>query len=52
MIDFIFAAVLYMAIMFVVFFAVSFVTIAIAYGTAMLVRQCTHWFHPAQLALK
>jgi hypothetical protein len=52
MIDLIFAGILYLAIMFLVFFAISFITIGIAYVAAMFVRRCAHWINPSRLAFK
>lgn len=52
MIDFILAGILYLAIMFVVFFAISFVTIGIAYVAAMFVRRCAFGVNSSHLALK
>ena len=40
MIDFIVAAILYLGVMFVVFFLVSFVTIGISYAAAAFIRRC------------
>lgn len=52
MIDFIIAAALYLALMFVLFFCLSFVTIGITYATAAFVRRCVNRFRSPDLALK
>lgn len=52
MIDFIIAAVMYLALMFVVFFSLSFVTIGITYAVTGFVRRCMHWFRSPGLVLK
>ncbi len=52
MIDFIFAGVIYLALMFVVLFCFSFVTIGITYATTAFVRRCLNWFRQPDLALK
>jgi len=52
MIDFIIAAVLYLALMFVVFFSLSFVTIGIAFALAGFLKRCLNWFRSPSLALK
>lgn len=52
MIDFIFAGVLYLAIMFVVFFSISFLTIGFTYAMTRVVRQCAQRVRPAHFAFK
>ncbi len=52
MIDFILAALLYLAIMFVVFFCISFLTIGMAYATARFFRQFAQLARPTRVALK
>lgn len=52
MIDFILAGVLYMAIMFIVSFSISFVTIGIVYGTVLFFRRFRNWGQPFHAALK
>ena len=52
MIDFILAGVVYLAIMFVVFFFISFVTVAIAYGTALIFRRWAPWSSTSPLPFK
>lgn len=52
MIDFIVAAALYLGLMFLVFFCLSFITIGITYAVADGVKRCVHWFRPPDVALK
>jgi len=52
MIDFIIAAVLYLALMFVLFFCLSFVTIGITYAATSFVRHCLSRFRSPDLVLK
>ncbi|MBR9981487.1 MAG: hypothetical protein KFF50_10720 [Desulfatitalea sp.] len=52
MLDFIIAGVLYIALMFVLFFCLSFITIGIVYSFAVCVRRCMHWFRSPDLVLK
>ena len=52
MIDFVFAGLLYLALMFVVLFCFSFITIGITYATAAFIRRCLQWIHQPDLALK
>ncbi|WP_161807231.1 hypothetical protein [Desulfatitalea tepidiphila] len=52
MIDFIIAAVLYLALMFVLFFCLSFVTIGITYAATSFVRRCLGRFRSPDLVLK
>lgn len=51
MIDFIIAAILYIGVMFVVFFSVSFVTIGISYAVAAFIRRCVHGLRAPGLSL-
>jgi len=51
MIDFIIAAILYIGIMFVVFFSVSFVTIGISYAVAAFIRRCLQGLRTPRLSL-
>lgn len=51
MIDFIIAAILYIGIMFVVFFSVSFVTIGISYAVAAFLRRCFQGLRTPGLSL-
>lgn len=52
MIDFIFAAILYLGIMFVVFFSLSFITIGLTYATASFARRCFNRFRQPDFAMK
>ena len=52
MIDFIIAAVLYLALMFILFFCLSFVTIGITYAAAAFVKRCMNRFRSPGLVLK
>lgn len=52
MIDFLLAGVVYLAIMFVVFFIISFVTIGLAYGTALIFRRWSPWAQTSPYATK
>ena len=52
MIDFIIAAVLYLALMFILFFCLSFITIGITYAAAAFLKRCMHRFRSPSLALK
>ncbi|MDA8139257.1 MAG: hypothetical protein M0036_11455 [Desulfobacteraceae bacterium] len=52
MIDFIIAAILYLSLMFVIFFCLSFVTIGITYAFASFVRRFIVWGRSPGLALK
>lgn len=52
MIDFILAAFIYIGVMFVLFFCLSFFTIGITYAFASFVRRCVYWARPAEIALK
>ncbi|MBT8338393.1 MAG: hypothetical protein HKP58_14530 [Desulfatitalea sp.] len=52
MIDVIIAAALYIMLMFVVFFCLSFVTIGLTYAFATLVRCCFHRFRQPEFVLK
>jgi len=52
MIDFIFAGVIYLTVMFVVLFCFSFVTIGITYATAAFIRRCLNWIRQPHLAMK
>jgi hypothetical protein len=51
MIDFVIAAILYIGIMFVVFFSVSFVTIGISYAVAAFIRRCFQGLRTPDLSL-
>lgn len=52
MIDFIFAGIIFVGVMFVVFFCLSFVTIGIAFIVATLARCCVNRLGRTNLALK
>lgn len=52
MIDFIVAAAIYLGLMFLVFFCLSFVTIGVTYAVAAFVRRCVYTFRSPGLALK
>ena len=52
MIDFVIAGMVYLFVMFVVFFCVSFVTIGVTYGVAVFVRRCLNPAKQPDLALK
>jgi len=52
MLNFIIAAVLYLALMVVVFFCLSFVTIGVAYAFAGFIKRFTHRDRSPLLALK
>lgn len=52
MIDFIIAGLIYILIMFVTFFTLSFVTIGLAYTLAMGMKRFVHFINPPDLALK
>ena len=52
MIDFIVAGIVYLVVMFVVFFCLSFVTIGITYAVAGFARRFLSWFREPGLALK
>lgn len=52
MFDFIVAGALYIVLMFVLFFCISFITIGIVYTFALCVRRCMGWFRSPDLALK
>ena len=52
MIDFIVAALVYLAIMFVVFFCISFVTVGLAYVTSRFIRHFASIVLPSHIALK
>lgn len=52
MIDFILAGLVYLGLMFVVFFCVSFVTVGITYLLANTARRCTNWMRPPNPAIK
>ena len=52
MIDFLLAGILYLGVMFVVFFSLSFVTIGITYAVAAFARRCIARLHQPDLALK
>ena len=52
MIDFIIAGILYLGVMFVVFFCLSFITIGITYATAAFARRCFGRLQHPDLALK
>ncbi|MCJ8499118.1 hypothetical protein [Desulfatitalea alkaliphila] len=52
MFDFIVAGALYIVLMFVLFFCISFVTIGIVYSFALCVRRCMGWFRSPDLVLK
>jgi hypothetical protein len=52
MVDFIFAGILYLGVMFVVFFSLSFVTIGITYVIAAFARRCIARLRQPNLALK
>lgn len=51
MIDFTIAAILYIGVMFVVFFSVSFVTIGISYAVAAFIRRCFHGMRSPGLSM-
>ncbi len=51
MFDFIIAAILYIGVMFVVFFSVSFVTIGISYAVAAFIRRCVQGLRAPGLSL-
>lgn len=52
MLDFIIAGAIYIILMFVLFFCLSFFTIGIAYAVAAFIRRCMQWFRSPDLALK
>jgi hypothetical protein len=52
MIDFIFAGIIYLALMFLVLFCFSFITIGIAYATAAFIRRCVDWIRQPHLVIK
>jgi hypothetical protein len=52
MIDFILAGIIYLALMVVVLFCFSFVTIGITYATAVFIRRCVQWLRQPHLAIK
>ena len=52
MVDFIIAGILYLSIMFVVFFCLSFVTIGLTYSAAAFVKRCQQWRRQPDFALK
>lgn len=52
MIDFIIAGAIYLAMMFIVFFCLSFVTIGITYAMTAGFKRCLHWNRAQQLGLK
>ncbi len=52
MIDFIFAGLIYLALMFVVLFFFSFVTIGLTYAASTFVRRCMHLINPPHPAMK
>jgi hypothetical protein len=52
MIDFVFAGLMYLALMFAVLFCFSFVTIGITYAAASFARRCLHWVRQPHLAMK
>lgn len=52
MLDFIIAGALYILLMFIIFFVISFLTIGIAYAVGSFIRRCMQWFRSPDLALK
>lgn len=47
MIDFVLAALLFLGVMFVVTFCLSFATIAVTYTAVKMIKYCLQWFrHP------
>jgi hypothetical protein len=52
MIDFIFAGVIYLSIMLVISFFLSFVTIGITYTLTLFVKRVSHWIRQPRLAYK
>ena len=52
MIDFIIAGAIYLTMMFIVLFSLSFVTIGITYAMATGFKRLLHWNRTTQLALK
>lgn len=52
MIDFILAGIVYMGLMFVVLFSVSFATVGICFGATVFFRRCMRMLSPPRLALK
>ena len=52
MIDFILAGLIYVAIMFSIFFILSFLTIGVAYTLAAGMKRFVHFISPQDLALK
>lgn len=52
MIDFIFAGITYVCLMFVVLFCISFVTIGICYGAAQIYQRCMRWLSQPHLVMK
>ena len=52
MIDFIFAGVAYLGVMFAVFFCLSFVTVGITYILANAAKRCANWMRPPNPAMK
>lgn len=52
MIDFILAGMLYLGVMFVVFFCLSFITIGITYSFAAFARHCVSRLRQPHLAMK
>jgi hypothetical protein len=52
MIDFVLAGLMYLALMFVVLFCFSFITIGITYAAASFLRRYVHRVRPPHLAMK
>lgn len=52
MIDFIFAGLIYLGLMFAVLFCFSFITIGITYAASAIVRRCVPWNRRPHPALK
>jgi len=52
MIDFIFAGIIYLVLMFTVLFCFSFVTIGITCAMAAFIRRCVDWIRQPHLVLK
>jgi hypothetical protein len=52
MIDFIFAGIAYVCVMFAVLFCISFATVGICYGAAQIFRRCTRWLRQPTPVMK
>jgi hypothetical protein len=52
MIDFILAGALYLGVMFIISFCLSFVTIGITYSVATCIRRCVNRFRQPDLVFK